>query len=519
MTVPAILIILGAFAGIVLWRRRDRSRFPLPPGPKPLPIIGNLFDMPTKRYGPALRDLGAKYGDMTYLNMFGQPMLILNSYDAAIALLEGRSANTSDRPRIVMAELSGYMWEFAIQGYTPEWRTRRRMFHTFFQHSVVPDYRPIHLRECRRFLLRLSQTPEDLVPLARHVFSATIMDIVYGISVAEHNDAYIRLAEKAAAIFTEIVVPGRYLVELLPFLQHIPAWFPGAGFKRDAARWFKDVSAVRDVPYDATLTAMQRGTARPSMVASLLENAVQETGKVSPENDECFRDITALAHLTGADTTLFATRALFLAMVIYPEVQRKAQKQLDEVVGPDRLPEFSDREALPYIDAVVKEVMRWHSVVPLGVSHRVMEDVYNGYRIPAGTLVVPNAWAMSRDPNAYPQPDEFIPERFLKDRGTSSDARDPEKYQFGFGRRICPGRHFANDALFITVASVLHVFNIEAPIGEDGKPVRVVPNIFLDAFLSYPEPFDCKITPRSKQAEALIRNSVRSEHWAGSGDR
>ncbi|KAI0350838.1 O-methylsterigmatocystin oxidoreductase [Trametes cingulata] len=445
--------------------------------------------------------------------MFGQPMLILNSYNAAIALLEGRSANNSDRPRLIMAELTGHMWEFAIQGYSPEWRTRRRLFHTFFQQSVVPNYRPIHLRECRRFLLRLLNNPEDLVPLARHVFSATIMDIVYGINVAEHNDPYIRLAENAAAIFTQIMVPGQYLVEILPILANVPAWLPGARFKRDAARWYKEIAAVRNVPYEAALEPIRGGTARPSIVASLVEHALQEKGEVTLEDDACFRDITAVAHLTGADTTLFSTRALFLAMVIYPEVQRKAQKELDDVVGPDRLPDFTDREALPYINAVTKEVMRWHSVVPLGVSHRVMEeDEYNGYRIPAGTLVVPNAWAMSRDPEAYPQPDEFIPERFLKDHGGPSRTRDPEKYQFGFGRRICPGRHFANDALFITVASVLHVFNIEAPLGEDGKPVRVVPNIFLDAFLSYPEPFDCRITPRSKQAEQLIRSSVNSEH-------
>ena len=113
---------------------------------------------------------------------------------------------------------------------------------------------------------------------------------------------------------------------------------------------------------------------------------------------------------------------------------------------------------------------------------------------------------MSRDPKAYPAPDRFLPERFLEasEDGTGT-ARDPEKFQFGFGRRhvpssvqcsrrdlvtdglyhrICPGRHFSNDALFMTVASLLHVFNIEAPLGEDGRPVPVAPAIALDSFLS-----------------------------------
>lgn len=85
--------------------------------------------------------------------------------------------------------------------------------------------------------------------------------------------------------------------------------------------------------------------------------------------------------------------AFFLAMVQFPEAQKMAQQELDAVVGPDRLPDFADREALPYVRAVIKETIRWHTVAPIGISHRtVEEDEYNGYRIPAGSAVVPNAW-------------------------------------------------------------------------------------------------------------------------------
>lgn len=124
-TMLTVLLVLALLLATVLWKRTARSALPLPPGPKPLPLIGNVFDMPTKRIGPALRELGGKYGtsrpnrdvtrklsdmllnagELTYLNMLGQPMVILNTYEAAVGLLEGRSANTSDRPRIVMAEL------------------------------------------------------------------------------------------------------------------------------------------------------------------------------------------------------------------------------------------------------------------------------------------------------------------------------------------------------------------------------------------------------------------------------
>ncbi|EIW55314.1 cytochrome P450 [Trametes versicolor FP-101664 SS1] len=337
IAVPTMLIALSfaLVAAAVLWAHRVRSKLPLPPGPRPLPFIGNLFDMPKKHLAPALRELGEKYGELTYLNILGQPMIILNSYEAAVGLLESRSANTSDRPGVVMAELTGYMWVFAVLGYTQAWRTRRRLFHTFFQRSVIPEYRPVHSGQCRRFLHRLLTTPEDFMSLSRQLFGETIMSVVYGIAIAEHNDPYVSLAEKATHVFGKITIPGQYPVESLPFLRHIPSWFPGAGFKRDALRWSEVVSAARNVPYDAAMDAFARGTAGPSVVTTMVENAVREHGDVSPQDDGCFRDIAGLAYLThlpaGADTSVFSTQAMFLAMVMYPDAQKKAQQELDAV--------------------------------------------------------------------------------------------------------------------------------------------------------------------------------------------
>ncbi|KAI0326165.1 O-methylsterigmatocystin oxidoreductase [Cubamyces sp. BRFM 1775] len=510
----AALALVVVAAGAILWKYNDgRDKPPLPPGPKRLPIIGNLLNLPNKQMGPVLRDMGKQYGDVMYFDLFGQPMIVLNSYDAAIDLLETRSLNTSDRPRIVMAELCGLMWQFGFLGYNQKWRQRRRVFHQTFQPSALPRFRPIQLRECRRYLRRLLDTPEDFLALARHEFAATIMDAVYGITVLEKNDPYINMAEKETEIFSEIFMPGRYLVELLPILKHIPAWFPGAKFKRDAAKWEPLVSSVRHVPYNATLEAIARGDVRPSMVTSLVDEAVQKEGALSISDDACFRDAAGLAYVTGADTTMYSMQAFFLAMVQYPEAQKKAQEELDAVIGPERLPEFTDRDSLPYVNAVVKEMTRWHTVVPLGLWHRSRnEDQWNGYMIPAGSIILANQWAMARDPEAYPAPETFLPERFLglTEHG-ASPARDPEKFQFGFGRRICPGRHFSNDSLFITVASLLHVFNIDAPLDEDGKPVPVEPAIALDSFL-HPEPFKCRITPRSDRAAALIRSANQSGH-------
>ena len=115
---------------------------------------------------------------------------------------------------------------------------------------------------------------------------------------------------------------------------------------------------------------------------------------------------------------------------------KRAQEELDRVVGKRRLPDFSDRENLPYIDAVVKELFRWNPTLPVGIPYRVtQDDVYRGYFIPAGATVMQNAWAIFRDPKIYPDPETFNPDRFLKDGKIDPSVFNPEDRIFGAGRR------------------------------------------------------------------------------------
>ncbi|KAH9899373.1 O-methylsterigmatocystin oxidoreductase [Cubamyces lactineus] len=463
--------------------------------------------MPTKNLGPSFNALTEKYGEYTYLNVLGQHVIVLGSYEAANALLEGRSATSSGRSPCVMAELTGYMpWEFGLWGYTEEWRRHRKAFHQLFNQNVIPDYRPSQIVQTRRFLRKLLADPDKFVGHIRQLFGATILRIVYGIEVADHNDKYIDIAEKGADVYIKVTVPGRYLVETFPILRHLPSWFPGAGFKRDAASWKPAVLALRNAPFDHAKREVAEGTARPSIVASLLEKVADgEDLKEKISQEDLYRNITGIAYLTGADTTFSSVQAFFLAMAMHPDKQRKAQAELDAVVGSQRLPTFDDRAELPYVNALNKEVFRWHNVVPLGIPHETTADEeFNGWFIPKGTVLIPNQWAMARDQKAYPNPEEFQPERFLKDGALDPTVRDPQKYAFGFGRRICPGRHFADASMFIIVSSVLHAFDIAPPLGEDGKPVRLEAKMTADLLLSYPEPFKCRITPRSPKAEALV---------------
>ena len=126
----------------------------------------------------------------------------------------------------------------------------------------------------------------------------------------------------------------------------------------------------------------------------------------------------------------------FLAMALNPQVAKKAQEELDRVVGKGELPDFSHKDRLPYIDALVKEVLRWSPPLPFGLANRAMQDdVYRGYFIPAGATVIQNVWAIFRDPKIYPDPEAFNPDRFLKDGKINPLALNPEDRVFGAGRR------------------------------------------------------------------------------------
>ncbi|KAI0705578.1 CyP450 monooxygenase [Earliella scabrosa] len=494
---------------LVLWRigtsRSRRSSLPLPPGPTPLPIIGNMLDVPQKDMEAGFRKLNKQYGDIVHLDVLGQHMIILGTHEAAVDLLEKRSGNYSDRSSSIMANLCGLEWVLTLLHYGPWWRRHRRIFHQFFNTNAIVDYRPSQRREAHLLVLRLIKDPASFVHHIRHLFGSTIMRITYGIEVDNGNESYLNLAERALAIFSEATVPGKYLVETFPILRHVPSWFPGAKFKREAAEWNPVVQELAERPWNTVIDAMKEGNAPASMASTLLEHLAQLSPSEVGEEEVVARYTTAVVYGAGADTTLSTVQTFFLAMAAHPEVHKRAQAELDAVVGPSRLPDFEDRDSLPYVCALTKELLRWRTVVPLSIPHQSMQDdEYRGYLIPKGSLVFSNLWAYSRDPEAYPDPEAFKPERFLKDGQFSLDtARDPATIAFGYGRRICPGRHFAEASLFIIVATVLHTLSVSAPLDEHGRP-QALQGKMTSGILSYPEPFECVIKPRSSAAESLI---------------
>ncbi|KAM5536785.1 hypothetical protein V8D89_009503 [Ganoderma adspersum] len=438
--------IQALFVTVKEGRTRDLT---LPPGPKGWPLIGNMLNMPASQPWLAYRKLAAEYGDIIFFRVLGQPMLVLGNAALVSEFFEKRSANTVGQDK-----------NYGVMPYGQRWRQHRRLFWQHFNIRAISVYQQAQTETTRKFLLKLLQDPSQLVEHIRYVFLATILKVIADIDMSDDHNQYGGHIDAALAGFSQGLMPGRFLVGLLPFLRYVPSWVPGAGFQNTFARWREASAALRHGPFAHVKDAM-------------LLSRVPDKGEVGGASAEEMEEV-----IKNVGFTFSAVQSVFLAMSLHPDVQKKAQAELDAVVGSHRLPEFADQAALIYVSALCKEALRWQNVTPMGVPHRTTaDDELEGYFIPAGTIVSANVWACMHDAAVFEDPDEFRPERFIRDGKLDVSARDPRRSRLVLGgaSRICPGRHFAEAGLFIIVASVLHVFDITPPLDERGRPIEITP--------------------------------------------
>ncbi|KAG2152670.1 cytochrome P450 [Suillus bovinus] len=502
VTWPHLLCL--AAVGVYLVKQVFRKNpAPYPPGPPGLPLIGNVLDMPNIRPWLTFAEWGRKYGDISHIEVLGQHFMVVNSSKIAMDMLDKKSSIYSDRPVLPMAgELVGWKHMLGFSPYGDRFRRYRKDFHRAIGTRAAMDaYNPVEDIETRRFLKRVLMKPDQLEKHVRHTAGAIILRISYGYEVKESNDPFVDIADRALEQFSLATAHGAFMVDMIPLLAKVPEWFPGAGFKRLAREWHKNVEEMASAPYNFVRDQMAAGIAPKSFTSALLEGQ-----DLSSAENEMAKWSALSLYGGGSDTTVSAIYSLFLAMTLFPDVQKKAQAEIDAVVGPDRLPSFADRASLPYIEALAKEVLRWNVVAPTGFVHCVTEDdIHDGYYIPKGSLIIPNQWFMLHNPETYADPSQFKPERFLVNDGKKSEP-EPRTMCFGFGRRICPGLLLAEASVWISAAMSLAVFDISKVV-ENG--VEITPEVDPSSVtISHPKPFRCSIKARSAKAIELIQQDA-----------
>ncbi|KAH9477561.1 Cytochrome P450 monooxygenase 208 [Psilocybe cubensis] len=474
---------------------------PLPPGPKGLPIIGNALDFPTK-------DIGQEYvrweklhaSSILHATAFGTHVIVLNKKEAADELFERRAQKYSDRPHFPLAEMVGLSYNMAFMGYGDKWRLCRKITQQMFRQGSMENFNWVIQRKVHQALGGLLSDPNDFAYHNKMLAIAIPMASMYGYDVQSPKDPCIIAADKSLNLSIQLIAPGGSLINILPILKHVPAWFPGASSRKAAERVRKLTEDMQQIPLDFVKSQMSKGTAAPSFVAEFLER--KQTVGVSEEEEAAVLSIAPTVYAGGSDTTVSTLGTFIYLMAVNPDVQKKAHAEIDSIIGTKRLPEFEDRPMMPYAEAIYREVLRWKPPSPVGIPHTAAEDdIYDGYFIPKGTTVLANIWAMTHDESVYSQPDIFRPERFFNADGTLND--DDRVLTYGFGRR----QHMASNILWMAMVSILAAFNIGKARDESGNEIDITDEYVDFGFLTHKKPFKCSITPRSVTAQQLVEQA------------
>ncbi|KIW98755.1 uncharacterized protein Z519_00418 [Cladophialophora bantiana CBS 173.52] len=433
---------------------------------------------------------------------------MLGTYQAAHDLLNKRSHIYSSRPRAVMGgECLSRGLRTLLMPCGQQWRNHQRLQASYPNVRISQSYRCLQDLESKQLVYEFLRPGVDFVDRYHRYSSSLIFTPVYGRRLPTGNELEIKAIDEVMKNFLYAARVGTWLDDAVPVLNYLPKFL--ASWRRLGDRLHKLESTL-------SINNMIQGLNSASWNWSKHVKGMKEGREMSTK--ELAYDV-GIIYEAGSDTTSMALEIFTLAMLVYPDVMKKAQAEIDSQVG-NRYPGFEDKDCLPDLDAMIKEVLRWHPVSAGGIPHAVIQDdEYFGYHIPAGAAVIGNHWSIHLDEGVYKDPYDFIPDRWIEDPSLPL-------VPFGFERWICTGQHLARNSLFINMVRILWAFDIThayesvMEIDEKGQRVEVWrksevdPLAFTQGLNSKPMPFKVEFKVRSPERAQIVR-----EQWDSADKR
>ncbi|KAG0695260.1 cytochrome P450 [Suillus ampliporus] len=447
LSAAACLGIVGLIARVYL--PRSESGLPLPPSPPTWRLRGHL--LPPRNSFLTIGEWIDEYGPLITIRSGLENIVMIGRYKAAVDIMEGQGKSTADRPRMVAAgEIFSGGMNITFAPFGERFRRLRRALHTHLQPKAAESYQPLQMSLARDIVFNILEDPSNFQNHVTTFGATTMMKVAYGKNTpTSATDPEVIEFRQTFELVRKVLRPGAYLVDTIPWLKYLP-WYG-----RDLKRGFERTTKVNHTHLNRVKEQMQgNGDIGPSFVKHMLES-----NHIYGLSDNEMASLAGSFFGGGSATTSAAVSTVFLAAACFPEEQAKVQAELDAVVGRHRAPTVADLKFLPCLQAFISEALRWRPSSPYGFAHRTTNEVvWENYCIPAGTTVFANFWAISRDPEVYPDPHAFKPQRWINDQGRLRD--DVKLYIYGFGRRTCPGQHVANRSLSITSLLILWAFRL-----------------------------------------------------------
>lgn len=440
-----------------------------PPGPTALPIVGNLYNLGTLPLAN-LTELSRKYGGIFQIFLGSQRAVVVSDIDTARAALLKSVNDFAGRPSMQSGDIFSHNGRaIAFGNFSPAWKMQRKI-----AHGALKLY-STGMEKLEKVLLQEIKEVSEQFDLSKgephnphESISLGVLNVICALTLGSRysaSDPEFRIVVELNDTFAETLGLGN-LVDIFPSLKYLP-------FDTENIRRLKQAVKERDKilvrKYKEQLETYEEGKIRG------FTDALIKVMKDAESDDRQLKTLLSEDHVLMSMADMFAagsetlTSMLLWVILIfnnYPEIQEKVHRELDEVIGPKRLPCLKDKKSLPYLEATLAEVLRLRPVAPLGVPHKALVDTtLNGYNIPKDTTLILNLWAIHHDPKHWENPSEFDPERFLDKNGNVVNPASMSYLPFSAGRRVCLGELLAKAEVFLFVAQLLHQFKIENPPG------------------------------------------------------
>lgn len=398
--------------------------------------------------------------------------------------------------------------------YTMKWRKMRGYHHQLLTPKAALNFVPSQEFEIKQLLNDFAQEEgkdsEDFYMYIRRMTFSIMMTSTYGQRIPKWDCQEVKDVYGNMRILSVILRPGTFWVDVFPPLNVVPKWLMPNFYK---ARFFRNFMQENTMRHWNDLKAKwEKGVAPDCFAKQVMESDYAAQGL----SEETVSWMVQAIPEAGAETTASALNSLIKHLAAFPEAQAKAAEECTSILGDDRMADLSDESKMPYIRAVIKEILRMCPVATTGLRRQAGADVrYKDKIIPKGTILLANINALHWDEDRFKDPFAFRPERYLSHTqrsavyANSADVSQRDHFTFGAGRRICPGIHLAENGLFLAVANIIWAYEFRAPLDESGKEIKmdVSDEAFLDGAIRIPKPYKIRIIPRNKKRLELVKST------------
>uniref|UniRef100_A0A8C4L5F4 Cytochrome P450 n=1 Tax=Equus asinus TaxID=9793 RepID=A0A8C4L5F4_EQUAS len=484
----ALLACLVLMVFMSVWRQREVWG-KLPPGPTPLPFIGNYLQLDTEQICDSLMKISKRYGPVCMVHLGPQRVVVLRGYEAVKEALRDQAEEFSGRGELAVADRIFKGYGVAFSNGERAKQLRRFSITTLRDFGVGKRGIEERIQEEAGFLIEAFQSMRgnfiDPTFFLSQAVSNVISSIVFGNRFDYEDKELLSLLRMMHRSFQFTATSTGQLYEMFySVMKHLP------GPQQQA---FKELQGLED--FIAKKVEQNQRTLDPNSPRNFIDSfLIRMQQQKNPNTEFCLKNLvltTLNLFIGGTETVSITLHYGFLLLMKHPDIEAKVHEEIDRVIGKNRQPKFEDRAKMPYTEAVIHEIQRFGDVIPMSLARRVIKDTkFRGFLIPKGTEVFPMLGSVLRDPKFFSNPHDFNPQHFLDEKGQfkKSDAFVP----FSIGKRHCFGEGLARMELFLFLTTIMQNFcfkHSQSPQDIDVSPKHV-------GFVSIPRNYTMSLQPR-----------------------